>query len=62
MDPAELRMKNLLRPEQFPYTTQTGWEYDSGDYPRALPSCAWTWPATTSCASEQAEKRAAAAS
>ncbi|MDQ1424230.1 MAG: aerobic carbon-monoxide dehydrogenase large subunit, partial [Acidimicrobiaceae bacterium] len=36
MDPAELRMKNLLRPEQFPYTTPTGWEYDSGDYPRAL--------------------------
>ena len=22
MDPAELRMKNLLRPEQFPYTSQ----------------------------------------
>ncbi len=36
MDPAELRMKNLIRPEQFPYTTQTGWEYDSGDYPTAL--------------------------
>jgi aerobic carbon-monoxide dehydrogenase large subunit len=36
MDPAELRMKNLLRPEQFPYITPTGWEYDSGDYPRAL--------------------------
>ncbi|HEX5532379.1 MAG TPA: aerobic carbon-monoxide dehydrogenase large subunit, partial [Actinomycetales bacterium] len=36
MDPAELRMKNLIRPEQFPYTTKTGWEYDSGDYPRAL--------------------------
>ena len=36
MDPGELRMKNLLRPEQFPYTTPTGWEYDSGDYPRAL--------------------------
>jgi carbon-monoxide dehydrogenase large subunit len=35
-DPAELRMKNLLRPEQFPYTSKTGWEYDSGDYPRAL--------------------------
>jgi carbon-monoxide dehydrogenase large subunit len=35
-DPAELRMKNLLRPEQFPYTCPTGWEYDSGDYPRAL--------------------------
>ncbi|MFF4565687.1 aerobic carbon-monoxide dehydrogenase large subunit [Streptomyces sp. NPDC001435] len=36
MDPAELRMRNLLRPGQFPYRTQTGWEYDSGDYPRAL--------------------------
>jgi carbon-monoxide dehydrogenase large subunit len=36
MDPAELRMMNLLKPEQFPYTTPTGWEYDSGDYPRAL--------------------------
>jgi carbon-monoxide dehydrogenase large subunit len=36
MDPAELRMKNLLRPEQFPYTCPTGLEYDSGDYPRAL--------------------------
>jgi carbon-monoxide dehydrogenase large subunit len=36
MDPAELRMKNLLRPEQFPYLSPTGWEYDSGDYPRAL--------------------------
>ena len=36
MDPAELRLKNLLRPEQFPYTCKTGWVYDSGDYPRAL--------------------------
>jgi aerobic carbon-monoxide dehydrogenase large subunit len=32
VDPAELRLKNLLKPEQFPYTTKTGWEYDSGDY------------------------------
>jgi aerobic carbon-monoxide dehydrogenase large subunit len=35
-DPAELRMKNLLRPEQFPYTTPTGWEYDSGNYAATL--------------------------
>jgi len=35
-DPAELRMKNLLRPEQFPHTTPTGWQYDSGDYGRTL--------------------------
>ena len=36
MDPAELRFRNLLRPEQFPYVCATGWEYDSGDYPAAL--------------------------
>jgi len=36
MDPAELRMKNFIRPEQFPYHSVMGWEYDSGDYPRAL--------------------------
>ena len=36
LDPAEVRMRNLLRPEQFPYRCATGWEYDSGDYPRAL--------------------------
>jgi carbon-monoxide dehydrogenase large subunit len=36
LDPADLRMRNLLRPEQFPYTCPTGWEYDSGDYPKAL--------------------------
>ena len=35
-DPAGLRMQNLLRPEQFPYTGPTGWEYDSGNYPQAL--------------------------
>ena len=36
LDPAELRLKNLLREEQFPYTTPTGWEYDSGNYAPAL--------------------------
>ncbi|MFC4004474.1 aerobic carbon-monoxide dehydrogenase large subunit [Prauserella oleivorans] len=36
MDPAELRMRNLLLPEQFPYRSKTGWEYDSGDYPATL--------------------------
>jgi carbon-monoxide dehydrogenase large subunit len=35
-DPAQLRMENFIQPEQFPYKTPTGWEYDSGDYPRAL--------------------------
>jgi carbon-monoxide dehydrogenase large subunit len=36
MDPAELRMKNFVQPEQFPYHSATGFVYDSGDYPRAL--------------------------
>jgi carbon-monoxide dehydrogenase large subunit len=31
-DPAELRLKNFLKPEQFPYDAKTGWEYDSGNY------------------------------
>jgi aerobic carbon-monoxide dehydrogenase large subunit len=36
MDPAELRRKNLIKPSQFPFTTQTGAVYDSGDYEKAL--------------------------
>jgi len=36
MDPAELRLKNFIKPEQFPYTTKTGWVYDSGEYERAM--------------------------
>ena len=36
MDPAELRFKNFIQPEQFPYRSATGWEYDSGNYPVAL--------------------------
>ena len=36
MDPAEIRLKNLIRKEQFPYTSALGWEYDSGDYHAAL--------------------------
>ena len=36
MDPAEFRMKNLIRREQFPYKSALGWEYDSGDYHTAM--------------------------
>ncbi len=35
-DPAELRMQNFIPPTAFPYTSSLGWEYDSGDYGRAL--------------------------
>ena len=36
MDPAELRRKNFIRSNQFPYQTQMGAVYDSGDYEKAL--------------------------
>jgi len=36
MDPAEVRRKNLIAPDKFPYTTPTGATYDSGDYATAL--------------------------
>ena len=36
IDPAEMRLRNFIQPEQFPYETPTGFVYDSGDYPTAL--------------------------
>ena len=57
MDPAELRLKNLLKPEQFPYTTPTGWEYDSGDYEKTM-RVAMEIAGYDELRKEQAEKRA----
>ncbi len=58
MDPAELRMKNFIQPEQFPYQSALGWEYDSGDYPTAMTKA---MEATSYAAlrAEQKEKREA---
>ena len=36
MDPAEVRRKNFVQPEQFPFDNRLGWIYDSGNYPAAL--------------------------
>ncbi len=36
MDPAEVRRKNFIPEDAFPYESATGWTYDSGDYHRAL--------------------------
>jgi carbon-monoxide dehydrogenase large subunit len=41
IDPATLRRRNLIKPEQIPYTTgipagRSGYVYDSGNYPRLL--------------------------
>ncbi|MBI1378040.1 MAG: carbon-monoxide dehydrogenase large subunit [Frankiales bacterium] len=57
MDPAELRLKNLLRPEQFPYMSPTGWEYDSGEYEKTM-RVAMGIAGYDELRKEQAEKRA----
>jgi carbon-monoxide dehydrogenase large subunit len=36
LDPAEVRRKNFIPPEAFPYQTPTGLTYDSGNYAKAL--------------------------
>jgi aerobic carbon-monoxide dehydrogenase large subunit len=36
IDRLEIRRKNFIQPNQFPYTTGTGVEYDSGDYEKPL--------------------------
>lgn len=36
IDPVELRRRNFIRPEQFPYATHLGETYDVGDFARVL--------------------------
>ncbi|MBK7250990.1 MAG: xanthine dehydrogenase family protein molybdopterin-binding subunit [Gammaproteobacteria bacterium] len=36
LDPAEIRRRNYIRPEQFPYIIPSGNEYDSGEYEATL--------------------------
>ncbi|HEY8171424.1 MAG TPA: aerobic carbon-monoxide dehydrogenase large subunit [Candidatus Limnocylindria bacterium] len=55
-DPAQLRFENFIKPEQFPYKTPTGWEYDSGDYGTALQK-ALDMIGYDDLRKEQAEKR-----
>ena len=57
MDAAEIRFKNFIQPEQFPYMSPTGWEYDSGNYPAAL-NKALDAIGYQELLREQAEKRA----
>jgi carbon-monoxide dehydrogenase large subunit len=56
MDPAELRLKNFIQPEQFPYETKTGWVYDSGNYEPAMRK-AMDMVGYDELRREQAEKR-----
>ncbi len=57
LDPADVRMKNFIQPEAFPYKSATGWEYDSGNYPAALEK-AMNIIGYADLRREQAEKRA----
>jgi carbon-monoxide dehydrogenase large subunit len=36
LDPVEVRRRNFVQPDQFPYATASGANYDSGDYEKAL--------------------------
>ena len=47
MDPAEVRRRNFIPKDRFPYATQMGAVYDSGDYGKALDAAleACNWPA-----------------
>jgi carbon-monoxide dehydrogenase large subunit len=56
MDPAELRLKNFIQPEQFPYESKTGWVYDSGNYEPAMRK-AMAMAGYDELRKEQAEKR-----
>lgn len=57
MDPAEFRMKNFIKPERFPYKSALGWEYDSGNYGKALQR-AMEMVGYKELRKEQADKRA----
>jgi carbon-monoxide dehydrogenase large subunit len=58
MDPAELRRRNFIQPDEFPYTTRMRTEYDSGDYETAL-DAALAAAGYESLRAEQAARRAA---
>ena len=56
MDPADLRLKNFIPADAFPYKSVLGWEYDSGNYHAALEK-AMDRIGYAELRKEQAEKR-----
>ena len=56
MDPAELRRKNFVAPDSFPYRSALGWTYDSGNYEAAM-KLALERAGYAELRREQAEKR-----
>jgi carbon-monoxide dehydrogenase large subunit len=59
MDPVEVRRRNLIPPDAFPYVTATGETYDVGEYERALDE-ALGLAGVEALRREQAERRARA--
>ncbi|MEZ5096004.1 MAG: aerobic carbon-monoxide dehydrogenase large subunit [Nocardioides sp.] len=57
LDPAEVRRRNFIPSDAFPYLTATGWVYDSGNYPAALDE-ALRLAGYDELRAEQAERRA----
>ena len=57
MDPAELRLRNFIPPEAFPYDNKAGFEYDSGQYELTMRH-AMELVGYDELRREQAEKRA----
>jgi len=57
MDPAEIRRRNVIPPDAFPYDTAVGTTYDVGDYERALDE-ALRLSGYERLREEQAERRA----
>ena len=56
MDAAELRKKNFVPSDKFPYKSPLGWTYDSGNYPAAM-KLALDTIGYDALLKEQAEKR-----
>ncbi|MEB3101395.1 aerobic carbon-monoxide dehydrogenase large subunit [Ferviditalea candida] len=57
IDAADLRFRNFIKKEQFPYPSPLGWTYDSGDYEQTL-KLALDKIGYAELRKEQAEKRA----
>jgi carbon-monoxide dehydrogenase large subunit len=57
IDPVDLRRKNLIGPDEFPFTTVTGVTYDTGEYEKPLDE-ALRLVAYDDLRAEQAERRA----
>ena len=57
VDPADVRRKNYIKPEQFPYQTRTGSTYDTGNYEANLDTALET-ANYAALRQEQAQRRA----